>query len=220
MTTTASESSDAAPSSSAVNQEMIENVLAGKLTSSQEEEKTGNVMVEQAIQTDMVPYSLDVEQLLQNIFGAQDACPLSPPSSLKELAEFCLESVSDSGIIVDLMRSDPNSAILLSPIGSPCRKVEHAVNENCFGKELHFTKLHDDEAFGYVSTSPQTGDTGAAISSRDLLAGAAPVVPAIMWAFSTQRGGTDPIFRIGALLCGCGLVALPSLCRTPFSMKI
>ncbi|XP_050747334.1 syntabulin isoform X1 [Gymnogyps californianus] len=221
LTTTASELSDPAPSSSAVNKEMLENILDEKLTSSQED-KSSNMMVEQAVQTDIVPYSLDVEQLIQNIFRAQDAYPLSPPSSLKELGEFSLGSFSDSGIIVDLTPSDPNSAILLSPMESPCRKVEHGVNENRFMKELDFTEPHDDEAFGYVNTFTQTGIKRKYWSSsllRDVLAVAAPVVPTIMWAFSTQRGGTDPIYNIGALLRGCCLVALHSLRRTSFNIK-
>ncbi|XP_072708116.1 syntabulin isoform X6 [Ciconia boyciana] len=220
--TTTSELSDPAPSSSAVNKEMLENVLDENLTSSQEEEKSSNVMVEQAIQTDVVPYSLDVEQLIQNIFRAQDACPLSPPSSLKELGEFSLGSFSDSGITVDLTPSDPNSAILLSPVESPCRKVEHGVNENRFMKELDFTEPHDDEAFVYSNTFSQTVMKRRYWSSsllRDVLAVAAPVVPTIMWAFSTQRGGIDPIYNIGALLRGCCLVALHSLRRTPFNIK-
>ncbi|NXT88759.1 SYBU protein, partial [Anhinga rufa] len=222
LTSTTSELSDPAPSSSGVNKEMLENVLDEKLTSSQEEEKSSNVMVEQAIQTDVVPYSLDVEQLIQNIFRAQDTCPLSPPSSLKELGEFSLGSFSDSGIIVDLTPSDPNSAILLSPMKSPCGKVEYRVNENHFVKELDFTEPYGDEGFGYVSTFSQIGIKRRYWSSSllgDVLAVAAPVIPTIMWAFSTQRGGIDPIYNIGALLRGCCLVALHSLRRTPFNIK-
>ncbi|XP_050161680.1 syntabulin isoform X1 [Myiozetetes cayanensis] len=218
LTTTASELSDPAPFSAAVTKEMLEIVLDGKLTYCQEEEKSNNMMVEQAIQTDVVPYSLDVEQLIQNIFRAQDTCPLSPPSSLKELGEFSLESFSDSGIIVDLTPSDPNSAILLSPMESPCRKVEHGVNENRFMKELDFTEPHDDECFEYVNTGIKRRYWSSSLLG-DLLAVAAPVVPTILWALSTQRGGTDPIYNIGALLRGCCLVALHSLRRTPFNIK-
>ncbi|NWZ66692.1 SYBU protein, partial [Acrocephalus arundinaceus] len=217
LTTTTSELSDPAPFSAAVNKEMLEIILDGKLTYCQEEEKS-NMTVEQAIQTDVVPYSLDVEQLIQNIFRAQDTCPLSPPSSLKELGEFSLGSFSDSGIIVDLTPSDPNSAILLSPMESPCRKVEHRVNENRFMKELDFTETHDDEAFEYVNTGIKRRYWSSSLLG-DLLAVAAPVVPTIVWALSTQRGGTDPIYNIGALLRGCCLVALHSLRRTPFSIK-
>ncbi|NXT46194.1 SYBU protein, partial [Pluvianellus socialis] len=222
LTTATSELSDPSPSGSGVNKEMLESVLDEKLTSSQEEEKSSNVMVEQAVQTDVVPYSLDVEQLIQSIFRAQDTCPLSPPFSGKELGEFSFGSFSDSGMIVDLTPSDPNSAILLSPMESPCRKVEHEVNENRFMKELDFAEPHDDEAFGYVNAFSQTGIKRRYWSSsllRDVLAVAAPVVPTIMWAFSTQRGGTDPIYNIGALLRGCCLVALHSLRRTPFNIK-
>lgn len=218
LATTSSELSDPAPFSAAVNKEMLEIILDGKLTYCQEEEESNNMTVEQAIQTDVVPYSLDVEQLIQNIFRAQDTCPLSPPSSLKELGEFSLGSFSDSGIIVDLTPSDPNSAILLSPMESPCRKVEHGFNENRFMKELDFTETHDDEAFEYVNTGIKRRYWSSSLLG-DLLAVAAPVVPTIVWALSTQRGGTDPIYNIGALLRGCCLVALHSLRRTSFSIK-
>uniref|UniRef100_A0A8D0FNV8 Uncharacterized protein n=1 Tax=Strix occidentalis caurina TaxID=311401 RepID=A0A8D0FNV8_STROC len=124
LTTTTSELSDQPPSSS------LENILGEKLTSSQEEEKISNMVVEQVIQTDVGLYGLDVEQVIQNTFRAQDACSLSPPSSLKELGEFSLGRISDSGIIVDLTPSDSNSTILLCPMESPCRKVEHGINEN------------------------------------------------------------------------------------------
>nr|XP_009930134.1 PREDICTED: syntabulin [Opisthocomus hoazin] len=220
LSTAASEWSDPAPSSSAVKKEMLDSVADEKLTSSREEEKSSNVMVEQAVQTDVVPYSLDVEQLIQNIFRARDACPLSPPSSLKEMGEFCLGSFNDSGIIMDLTPSDPNSAILLSPVESPCRKVEHRVGENYFMKELDFTDPHDDEAFGYVNTCSEAGRKRRYWSSsllRDVLAVAAPVVPTVLWGF--QRGGIDPIYNIGALLRGCCLVALHSLRHTPFNVK-
>ncbi|KAF1601582.1 Syntabulin, partial [Eudyptes chrysolophus] len=222
LTTTAPEFSDPAPSSSDLNEEMLANVLNEKLTASQEEEKSSSMMVEQAIQTDVVPYSLDVKQLIQNIFRARDACPLSPPSPLKELGEFSLGSFSDSGITVDLTPSDPNSAILLSPVKPPGRKVEHGVNKNRFMKELDFTEPHDDEAFGYVNTFSQSGIKRRYWSSSllgDAVAIAAPVVPTIIWAFSTQRGGIDPIYNIGALLRGCCLLALHSLRRTPFNIK-
>ncbi|XP_068862135.1 syntabulin isoform X1 [Aphelocoma coerulescens] len=218
LTTTTSELSDPAPFSAAVNKEMLEIILDGKLTYCQEEEKSNNMTAEQAIQTDVVPYSLDVEQLIQNIFRAQDTCPLSPPSSLKELSEFSLGSFSDSGIIVDLTPSDPNSAILLSPMESPCRRVEHGINENRFMKELDFTETHDDEAFEYVNTGIKRRYWSSSLLG-DLLAVAAPVVPTIVWALSTQRGGTDPIYNIGALLRGCCLVALHSLRQTPFNIK-
>ncbi|NWU94905.1 SYBU protein, partial [Upupa epops] len=221
LTTMTSELSDPAPSSSAVNKLMLESALDKNLTASQEE-KSSTVMVEQAIQTDVVPYNLDVEQLIQNIFRAQDTCPLSPPSSLKELGEFSFGSFSDSGILVDLTPSDPNSAILLSPMESLCQKAELGVNEKHFMKELDFTEPLDDEASGCVNTFSQTGVKRRYWSSSlltDVLAVAAPVVPTILWAFSTQRGGTDPIYSIGALLRGCCLVALHSLRRTPFNIK-
>uniref|UniRef100_A0A8C8BFV3 Syntabulin n=1 Tax=Otus sunia TaxID=257818 RepID=A0A8C8BFV3_9STRI len=207
---------------SAVNQEMLENVLGENLTSSQEEEKISNVMVEQATQTDIGSYSLDVEWLIQNIFRAPDACPLSPPSSLKELGEFSLGSFSDSGIIVDLTPSDPNSAILLSPVEPPCRMVKHGIKESHFVKELDFEEPHDDEAFGYVSTASQTEIKGrywdSSLSSQRPSGCSSPCCTNYRVGFQ-YSGGTNPIYNIRAQLCDRCLVALHSLCRTPFSIK-
>uniref|UniRef100_A0A8C3XKI6 Syntabulin n=1 Tax=Chelydra serpentina TaxID=8475 RepID=A0A8C3XKI6_CHESE len=171
----------------ALNQNALERVCAEKLTSSQaEEESDHSMMMEQAIQTDVVPYSPDVDE---------------------------------SALLLDLNPSDPNSAILLSPMESPGSKGDWSVSENRVMKELDFTASHD-EMFRNVITLSQAGITKRYWSSSffvDLLAVAAPIVPTVMWAFSTQRGGTDPIYNIGALLRGCCLVALHSLRRAPFS---
>ncbi|XP_028940969.1 syntabulin [Antrostomus carolinensis] len=216
LTTRTSELTHPAASTRAMNKERPEN----------EKEKSSNMMNRvQAVQTDVVPYSIDVEQLIQNIFRAPDACPLSPPSSLKELGEFSPGSFSDSGIVVDLTPTDPNSAILLSPMESPCGKAERGVSENGFMKELDFTEPDDDEpceTFGYVNTFSQTGRKTSYWSSsllRDVVALAAPVVPTLVWAFSTQRGGTGPVYNIGTLLRGCCLVALHSLRSAPFNIS-
>ncbi|NWH72967.1 SYBU protein, partial [Piaya cayana] len=223
LITTASDFSDPAPFSSAAKREMFEKFLDENLASFQKEEKSSsNTMVEKAIQTNMVPYSLDVEQLIQNIFRAQDDSSPSQLSSLKESDEFSCQSFSDSGIVVDLTSSDPYSAILLSTVESQCKKVEYREHENRFMKELDFTELCDNETFGHVSTVSETGIERRYWSSsllRDVLAVAVPVVPTIMWVFSTQRGGTNPIYNIGTLLRGCCLVALHSLRHTPFNMK-
>uniref|UniRef100_A0A8C3XMU5 Syntabulin n=1 Tax=Chelydra serpentina TaxID=8475 RepID=A0A8C3XMU5_CHESE len=197
-------------------------VCAEKLTSSQaEEESDHSMMMEQAIQTDVVPYSPDVEQLVRNILRSQRISPMSPFAALKGLDGFPAGCSSESALLLDLNPSDPNSAILLSPMESPGSKGDWSVSENRVMKELDFTASHD-EMFRNVITLSQAGITKRYWSSSffvDLLAVAAPIVPTVMWAFSTQRGGTDPIYNIGALLRGCCLVALHSLRRAPFSTK-
>ncbi|XP_030409581.1 syntabulin isoform X3 [Gopherus evgoodei] len=206
----------------ALNQNALERVCAEKLTSSQAEEESDNSMrTEQAIQTDVVPYSPDVEQLVQNIFRSQHISPMSPFAALKGLDGFPAGCFSESDLLLDLNPSDPNSAILLSPMESPGSKGDWSVRENHVMKELDFT-ASCDETFRNVITVSQAGITKRYWSSSflvDLLAVAAPIVPTVMWAFSTQRGGTDPIYNIGALLRGCCLVALHSLRRAPFSIK-
>ncbi|NWX92407.1 SYBU protein, partial [Nothoprocta ornata] len=222
-TTTTSDLGDQLLFSSAGSQEVLENVPDEKSLSSLEREESSHDMmvVEQAIQTDVVPYNLDVKQLIQNILRSQEVTPVDPPFLLKELDDFPSESLSDSGVVIDLTPSDPNSAILLSPMEPPCSKADYEVNENRVMKELDFIEPHG-QAFEHVNTFSQTGIVKRYWSSRllvDVLAVAAPVVPSIMWAFSTQRGGTDPIYNIGALLRGCCLVALHSLRRAPFRNK-
>ncbi|KYO29305.1 syntabulin [Alligator mississippiensis] len=229
MTTTAHESGDqdlysytARPST--ISQNAFESVPDEEVAFFQEEEREESddtVVMEQAIQTDVVPYSPDVEQLIQNILRSQDISPVSPSSALKDWDGFPAACFSDSSLVVDLTPSDPNSAILLSPTESLFCKVDYGVNENNFMKELDFRASHD-EAFRYVSTVPQAGIMKRYWSTSfliDLLAVAAPVVPTVMWVFSTQRGGTDPMYNIGALLRGCCLMALHTLRRTPFIIK-
>ncbi|XP_067393506.1 syntabulin isoform X3 [Emydura macquarii macquarii] len=214
---------DSTAGPSALNQNALERVLAEKLTCSQAEEESDNsMMMEQAIQTDVVPYSPDVEQLVQNIFRSQDISPMSPFASLKRLGGFPAGCVSESALLLDLNPSDPNSAILLSPMDSPGSKGNWSVSENRAMKELDFTASHD-ETFRNVITVSQAGIRKRYWSSSffvDLLAVAAPIVPTVMWVFGTQRGGTNPIYNISALLRGCCLVALHSLRHAPFSTKI
>ncbi|EMP30684.1 Syntabulin [Chelonia mydas] len=205
----------------ALNQNALERVCAEKLTSSQAEESDNSMRMEQAIQTDVVPYSPDVEQLVQNIFRSQHTSSMSPFATLKGLDGFPAQCFSESALLLDLNPSDPNSAILLSPMESPGSKGDWSISENRVMKELDFTASHD-ETFRNVITLSQAGITKRYWSSSflvDLLAVAAPIVPTVMWAFSTQRGGTDPVYNIGALLRGCCLVALHSLRRAPFSTK-
>uniref|UniRef100_A0A8C3BPL2 Syntabulin n=1 Tax=Cairina moschata TaxID=8855 RepID=A0A8C3BPL2_CAIMO len=219
-TTASSEGSDPSSSSSAVDRETRETASDEKLSSSEKEEESSNMMVEQSVQTD-VPRGLNMEWFIQNVFISQDSSP-SPPSSVKELSEFSSGTYTvDSGMVVDLTPNSPNSAKFLPSVESPHRNMDCEVNDNRVMKELDFTEPHDEE-FGYVNTCSQTGITKKHWNSSllvDILAVAAPVVPTVMWAFSTQRGGVDPMYNIGTLLRGCCLVALHSLRRTPFNIK-
>ncbi|XP_075776324.1 syntabulin isoform X2 [Pelodiscus sinensis] len=205
-----------------LNQNALERGFAEDLTSLQAEEKSDNSpMLEQGIQTDVVPYSPDVEQLIQNIFRKQHISPVSPFAASKGLDGFPAGCFSESALLLDLNASDPNSAILLSPMESPASKGDWIVSDNRVMKELDFTASHD-ETFRNVITRSQAGLVKRYWSSSflvDFLAVAAPIVPTVMWAFSTQRGGTDPIYNISALLRGCCLIALRSLRRVPFIVK-
>ncbi|MXQ95525.1 hypothetical protein E5288_WYG013356 [Bos mutus] len=129
--------------------------------------------------------------------GAEDPWPSSSAATPdEESGDDSTESFPEpiSTFVVDLTPRNPNSAILLSPVETP---------------------------------SPAAGPEARGIAGRywsrsflvDLLAVGAPVVPTVLWAFSTQRGGTDPLYNIGALLRGCCVVALHSLRRTTEHIK-
>ncbi|XP_035167188.1 syntabulin-like isoform X2 [Oxyura jamaicensis] len=218
-TTASSGVSDPSSSSLVVDQETHENVSDEKPSSSEKEEGSSNMTVEQCIQTDG-PCGLNVEWFIQNIFIPPDSSP-SPPSSVKQLSEFSSGTYTVDSGMVDFTPVSPDSYIFLPSVESPHRNMDCEVNENRVMKELDFTEPRDEE-FGYVNTCSQTGIMKKHWHSSllvDLLAVAAPIVPTVMWAFSTQRGGVDPMYNIGTLLRGCCLVALHSLRRTPFNIK-
>ncbi|XP_006161755.1 syntabulin isoform X4 [Tupaia chinensis] len=185
-------------------------------------QEEGSVVVEQAVQTDVVPYSPAVSELVQSMLKLQDPCSsssASPDDSGADSTESFPESIS--ALVVDLTPRNPNSAILLSPVETPCTKVDMEVHANRLMRELDFAAYTEERLDGIIPLS-----RGAVVRQYwsssflvDLLAVAAPVVPTVLWAFSTQRGGIDPVYNIGALLRGCCVVALHSLRRTAFHMK-
>lgn len=186
---------------------------------SQEE---GSLVVEQAVQTDVVPFSPAVSELLQSVLKLQDSCPTSsasPDESGADSMESFPESVS--ALMIDLTPTSPTSAILLSPVEIPFSKAAVEAGTNRLMRELDFATYTEERLDSILSLS-QGGVARQYWSSSflvDLLAVAAPVVPTVLWAFSTQRGGTDPVYNIGALLRGCCVVALHSLRRTAFHIK-
>lgn len=179
-------------------------------------------VVEQAVQTDVVLFSPAVSELIQNMLKFQDSCPsssASPDESGADSVESFPESVS--ALVVDLTPRNPNSAILLSPVETPLGKAAVEVRSNRLMRELDFS-AYAEERLDSIVPLPQGGVVRQYWSSSflvDLLAVAAPVVPTVLWAFSTQRGGIDPVYNIGALLRGCCVVALHSLRRTAFHIK-
>lgn len=177
--------------------------------------RAGSEGVERAVQTDVVPYSPAVSELLQYVLQLQDPCawsPASPPESAADSTESFPEAVS--ALMVDLTPRNPNSAILLSPVETPRAAGEAPAPAHRLMGELDFAGCPGERSDG---GSPPGAAGGRQYWSRsflvDLLAVAAPVVPTVLWALSTQRGGTDPVYNIGALLRGCCVVALHSLRR-------
>ncbi|XP_008047089.1 syntabulin isoform X2 [Carlito syrichta] len=189
------------------------------LVAGQEE---GSMVVERAVQTDVVPYSPAISELIQNVLKLREPClstSASPDESEPDSMESCPES--PSALVVDLTPKNPNSAILLSPVETPCTKVGMGAHANHLMGELDFAAYTEERLDGVIPLA-RGGAMRQYWSSSflvDLLAVAAPVVPTVLWAFSTQRRGTDPVYNIGALLRGCCVVALHSLRRTAFQIK-
>ncbi|XP_037358519.1 syntabulin isoform X1 [Talpa occidentalis] len=185
-------------------------------------QEESSVVVEQAVQTDVLPYSPAISEFIQHVLKLQDPSPsssASPEESVADSTESFPESIS--AFVVDLTPRNPNSAILLSPVEIPYPEVDIEAHENRLMRELDFAGSAEERLDGLI-LRPQ-GAIGRQYWSSsflvDLLAVAAPVVPTVLWAFSTQRGGTDPVYNIGALLRGCCVVALHSLRRTAFHIK-
>lgn len=190
------------------------------LTDSTEEDDNGNccVAMEQAVQADVLLYSSGLEQLIQNLFKAQDGRPISPSLALRDSEGSGPDSFTDS--LVDLTPCDPNSAILLSPMESVHGAIDSRCYENRVMKELDFTDS-PSEMFGNAMESSEGKVAKRYWSSNflvDLMAVAAPIVPTAIWVLSTQKGGINPVYNIGALLRGCCLVALHSLRRVPLNI--
>uniref|UniRef100_A0A670K0B8 Syntabulin n=2 Tax=Podarcis muralis TaxID=64176 RepID=A0A670K0B8_PODMU len=195
--------------------------LVKNLTNAKEEDDSHShsLAMEQAVQADVLLYSSSMEQLIQNIFKAHEGRPISPSSASKESDGSGLESITD--LLVDLTPCDPNSAILLSPLELTHDAVDSRYYENRVMKELDFTDCHA-EGFGNVTKLSERSVVKRYWSSSffvDALAVAAPILPTVMWMFSTQRGGTNPVYNFGALLRGCCLVALNSLRHVPVSVR-
>ncbi|KAM8966820.1 syntabulin [Pelodytes ibericus] len=168
-----------------------------------------SLWMEQAIQTDVVPYSFDLENLILKLFKSPSNSPVGRPSALQGLHLKCM---TGSPTLIDLTPDDPNSAILLSPE----KKHVTCANENRAMKELDFE--------GHLSEMPCREMSQACVPAKhwsenvlvDLLAVAVPIIPTVMWAFSTQRGNLDPVYNIGTMMRGCCLMALQSLRRAPY----
>ncbi|XP_034278083.1 syntabulin isoform X2 [Pantherophis guttatus] len=193
--------------------------LVQSLGNSQVEDDNHSEAMEQAVQADVLLYRSGMEQLIENIFKAQDVCPINPSPVLVESSVSHPENISD--LLVDLTPTDPNSAILLSPLEPMPRPVDSRYYKNRVMKELDFIDYHTT-TLANVTKMSEGNIVKRYWSSNfliDLLAIGAPIVPTIMWMFSTRRGGTIPIFTFGALFRGCCLLALNSLRQEPVILQ-
>ncbi|XP_006069654.3 syntabulin isoform X3 [Bubalus bubalis] len=189
-------------------------------------------VAERAVQTDVVPYSPAFSELLRHVLRLQDPWPSSSAATPdEESGDDSTESFPEpiSTFVVDLTPRNPNSAILLSPVETPSPAAGPEARGNRLMRELDFAGSEaaaaEEEEMRLDGPGPlaRAGGIAGRYWSRsflvDLLAVGAPVVPTVLWAFSTQRGGTDPLYNIGALLRGCCVVALHSLRRTTEHIK-
>ncbi|XP_055966066.1 syntabulin isoform X2 [Sorex fumeus] len=189
-----------------------------------QEVRTG---VERAVQTDVVPYGLAISDFIQHMLRFQNPGP-SRPATLGELGPDCPADTPHpiSALLLDLTTNTPDSARLLSPVETPglLEAALEAPENHLMSLELDFAGPAKERLDGASPPAlSRPGDVARQYWSSsflvDLLAVAAPAVPTVLWAFSTQRGGVDPIYNIGALLRGCCVLALHSLRRTACHVK-
>lgn len=174
----------------------------------------GSQSMEQAIQTDVVPYSLDLEKFILKMYKAHNDHPINTSSSIMcGLHAKC----SGSTNLIDLTPDDPNVAILLSPdsLGKDTLSVSNRAM-----KELDFG--------GPLPELPSRDMQHMCVAKRhwsdhfltDLFVVAVPIIPTILWALSAQRGYPDPVYNIGTMMRGCCLMALHTLRKTSYSPYI
>ncbi|XP_044148791.1 syntabulin isoform X3 [Bufo gargarizans] len=187
--------------------------LQGKVSFEKDREKfnskwaKGSSWMEQAIQTDIVPYSLDLENLILKIFKSHNDKLIGQSSVLQGLQLKC------STNLIDLTPDDPNSAILLSPDSQNNDSLLIPMSNRAM-KELDFD--------GPSVQLPSTDTAQTCVAEKhwsdhfltDLLAVAVPVIPSVLWAFTTQRGNPDPVYNFGTMMRGCCLMALHTLRKT------
>ncbi|XP_048452225.1 syntabulin-like isoform X4 [Rhincodon typus] len=191
---------------------------------------------EQAIQTDVVPYSPDVQNLILHILKSQHNSPVSPISSTwvsnaSQAASAPQFETVVSDALLDLTANNPNTAILVSKMES----VNHFMSPEAFTYNQQVQHLPRLKHMTEVTFTPMpdvtdgskclvSEDQPSALCQKsywsshfmiDLLAVAVPIVPTLAWVLSTHRGGTEPVYNIGTLLRGCCLVALHSLRHAP-----
>ncbi|XP_072895111.1 syntabulin isoform X5 [Hemitrygon akajei] len=185
---------------------------------------------EQAIQTDVVPYSPDVQSLILHILKSQHNTPISPISStwVSDLGQEVCPSEFETkatDTLMDLTPNSPNTTILVSKLES----VNHFKSpqaHTCSEQAQYQPSVSGMTEPTFTSAFDQTDNNEFSVSEEqpvcqrsywskhfivDLLAVAAPVVPTLVWIFSTRRGGSGALYNIGVLLRGCCLVALHSL---------
>ncbi|XP_018426438.1 PREDICTED: syntabulin isoform X2 [Nanorana parkeri] len=171
----------------------------------------GSQWMEQAIQTDVVPYSLDLENLILKMFKPHTAHPVDRSSSImRGLQAKC----SGSTNLIDLTPDDPNVAILLSP---DSLQNDIPTFSNRAMKELDFE--------GPLPRLPSRDAQHMCVVKRhwsdhfltDFLAVAVPIIPTVLWALSSRRGYPDPVYNIGTMMRGCCLIALHTLRKTSYS---
>ncbi|XP_075070075.1 syntabulin isoform X2 [Mixophyes fleayi] len=172
----------------------------------------GSLWMDQAIQTDVVPYSPDLENLILKIFKSHNDNLIGRPSyPLHGL------QLKWSTNIIDLTPDDPNSAILLSP-DSLQNDIHPIPTSNRAMKELDFDGLPKSCKDTIQTSVSRTHWSNHYLT--DLLAVAVPIIPTVLWAFGTQRGNPDPVYNIGSMMRGCCLIALHTLRKTSSSSYV
>nr|XP_014348295.1 PREDICTED: syntaphilin [Latimeria chalumnae] len=210
-------------------------LAATRLSRSSTCEKLGNFSMdagvqasdfkEQAIQTDYVQYCPELDTIMEKVLRSHAGSPSSPTSVWlsegEELGSNLENQTQIFGKTLDLVPSDPNSAILVTDTEG----VETLANPHGSLSTHNPTVCQPAPASQAESTvcdlDEDTGEAAQETSLRksywsrhfiiDLLAVAVPVVPTVAWLCRSQRREGQPVYNISSLLRGCCTVALHSI---------
>ncbi|XP_066572047.1 syntabulin isoform X2 [Amia ocellicauda] len=156
---------------------------------------------EKAIQTDIVPYTPDMQTLLMHLLRSKE--------TISAFSEF---QNAEAKSVLDLTPCDPTSAILVSPEKSEDSGLGSESIDHHFMTELDFDAMPEESSGSNQVRSAVVGKSYWSSSFLvDLVAVAAPVLPTVAWLYATHRGSVAPVYNIGALIRGCCIMGLHTL---------
>ncbi|XP_043946368.1 syntaphilin isoform X2 [Protopterus annectens] len=182
---------------------------------------------ERAIQTDFVQYNPDLDTIMEKVMKSQACSPSSQTSlwasEIEDLGINVSYQVSNTNKVLDLVPSDPNSAIVVTDKEGNELSSSHVDTSVILKPTVQQPTSMNmaDSAIYNIDEDPSEPDQDVVPQKSywsrhfliDFLAVAVPIVPTVAWLCRTQRWQGQPVYNIGSLLRGCCTVTLHSIRR-------